>query len=185
LRFAAVFMTTDLLALPAAVLLVYAALHDFAARTVPNWLSVCVLLFGLAIRLADHTFLAGLGVCAVTFALLFVVWMLGGVGGGDVKLWAATAMLIPPDWQPELTFFLRVIILGGLLALFYLALSPLVRRLRARRPRAPEPGGAPRGLLRRVLRVEAWRIRRRAPLPYAFAIAGSAILTLIPLSLQR
>jgi prepilin peptidase CpaA len=39
-----------------------------------------------------------------------------------------------------------------------------------------------RPLVRRVLRAEAWRINRRGPLPYAFAIAGGAILTLLPIS---
>ncbi len=169
-------LMTALMGVPAAMLLVYAALHDFAARTVPNWLPLCLLVLGAGLRLYDHSLLAGLAVAAGTFAVLFVVWLFGAVGGGDVKLWAATALLIPPLWQPELAFFLHVVLLGGGLALLYLLLCLVVPR-----PHASRAGS----LLRRVLRVEAWRIKRRASLPYAFAISGGAILTLLPLSFQR
>jgi prepilin peptidase CpaA len=126
--------------------------------------------------LIDHSLLNGLAIAAVTFAVLFVIWLLGAMGGGDVKLWAATALLIPPMLQPELAFVLRVVVFGGVLAILYLSLRLLVPKPRASRPS---------GLLPRVLRAEAWRICRRAPLPYACAIAGGAIVTLLPLSLQR
>jgi prepilin peptidase CpaA len=164
------------LALAATALLVYAALHDLAVRTVPNWLSALLLLIGLCVRLQDHSLMMGLVIAGATFLVLFIIWLLGGMGGGDVKLWAATALLIPPLMQPELAFFLRVVVFGGVLAIIYLSLCRLVPR-----PRASNQGG----LLRRVLRAEAWRIGRRAPLPYACAIAGGAIVTLLPLSLQR
>jgi len=164
------------LALAATALLVYAALHDLAVRTVPNWLSALLLLIGLCVRLQDHSLIMGLVIAGATFLVLFIIWLLGGMGGGDVKLWAATALLIPPLMQPELAFFLRVVVFGGVLAIVYLSLCRLVPR-----PRASNQGG----LLRRVLRAEAWRIGRRAPLPYACAIAGGAIVTLLPLSLQR
>lgn len=169
-------MLTAILAILATGLLVYASLHDLAARTVPNWLSACLLLIGLVLRLADHALLAGIAVGAVTFAVLAVIWMLGAIGGGDVKLWAASALLVPPLLQPELAFFLRVLFYGGVLAVVYLIVWRLVPR-----PRASRAGGR----LRRVLRAEAWKIGKRAPLPYACAIAGGAIVTLLPLSFHR
>jgi prepilin peptidase CpaA len=157
-------------------LLVYAAFHDLAARTVPNWLPATLLLIGVCARLLDHSLLNAAIVAAVTFVILFVIWMFGAMGGGDVKLWAATVLLIPPMLQPELAFFLRVVVFGGVLALVYLALCLLVpKRLPSR----------PTRLLLRVLRAEVWRIGRRAPLPYACAIATGAIVTLLPLSFQR
>jgi prepilin peptidase CpaA len=161
------------------ILLVYAALHDLAARTVPNWLPVCVFLVGAAWRLFDHALLAALAVAAVTFCVLFVVWVAGAIGGGDAKLWPATAMLIPPSIQPELNFFVRVLVIGGLLALVYLALWLVLPKPRL------GPAARAAGLGRRVLRAEAWRIGRRGPLPYALAISGSAIITLLPLSLTH
>jgi prepilin peptidase CpaA len=165
-------LTPGVMAL-AAVLLVYAALHDVAARTVPNWLPLCLLVLGCGARLADHSLLAGAAVGLITFVALLGLWLGGAMGGGDVKLWAATALLIPPLLQPELAFLLRVLLCGGVLAIFYLLLRFCVPR-----PRGPRQGG----LLRRIVRAEAWRIGRRAPLPYACAIAGGALSTLLPLS---
>jgi prepilin peptidase CpaA len=169
-------MLTLGLAVLATSLLVYAALHDLAVRTVPNWLPAALLAIGLCARISDHSLLSAAIIAACTFGVLFLIWMAGAMGGGDVKLWAATVLLIPPVLQPELDFFLRVVIFGGVLGVFYLALCRLVPK-----PAASREGG----LLRRVLRAEAWRIGRRAPLPYACAIAGGAIVTLLPLSLQR
>jgi prepilin peptidase CpaA len=172
----------------AIALLTYAALHDVAARTVPNWLPLCVLVLGCAARVADHTIITALIIAAVTFAVLFAIWVFGLMGGGDVKLWAATALLIPPQLQPELDFYLRVFLLGGLLGIIYLALWPVVRwARRAGASRVSASGGParrPAGLLRRVARAEAWRIGRRGPLPYACAISASAIFALLPPSLQ-
>jgi prepilin peptidase CpaA len=158
----------------AIALLVYAALHDFAVRTVPNWVPAVLLLLGICLRLADHSLLDAVAVAVASFAALFVIWLLGGMGGGDVKLWAATVLLIPPLLQPELAFILRVVVLGGVLAICYLLLCFFVPK-----PKASRSGGC----LRRVLRTEAWRIGRRAPLPYACAIASGAIVTFFPLPL--
>ena len=169
-------MLTAVLSSGAALLLVYAALHDLAARTVPNWLPLVLLVLGLCARLADHNLFSGLAVAAASFLVLFIVWLLGAMGGGDVKLWAATVLLIPPLLQPELAFFLHVFIFGGILAVLYLSLGFVVHKPRGHRAR---------GLVWRLLRAEAWRISRRAPLPYACAIAGGAIVTLLPLSFQR
>jgi prepilin peptidase CpaA len=168
-------MMSAVLSVPAAALLVYAALHDLAARTVPNWLPLALLGIGVALRLIDHSLLLGLMACLLTFLLLFGIWVLGAVGGGDVKLWAAAALLVPPTLQPEALFFLRTVVLGGGLALLYLGLCFVVPK-----PRAPRQQAARPGFIRRVLRAEAWRIGRRAPLPYAFAISGSALMTLLP-----
>jgi prepilin peptidase CpaA len=160
-------------------LLLYAALHDIAARTVPNWLPLGVFLLGCAWRITDRSLVSGLIVAGATFAVLFAVWLLGGIGGGDVKLWPAAAMLIPPHVESELDFFLRVFVIGGALGLIYLALWLLIPK---RRPAAFMPRA---GLLRRIARAERWRIGRRGPLPYALAISGGAIMTILPFSLQH
>jgi prepilin peptidase CpaA len=160
-----------LLAVPAACLLAYAAVHDVAVRTVPNWLPAILLLLGICARLLDHDLLSGLLVAAIAFAVLFGIWVVGAMGGGDVKLWAATVLLVPPNWQPQFSFFVHVVLAGGLLALVYLGLSLVVPR-----PRATAEGSR----LRRFLRVEQWRIGRRGPLPYACAIAAGAIVALLP-----
>ncbi len=170
-----VMIVTPILAVAATGLLVYAAWHDVAARTVPNWLPILLLVLGVGLRLVDHNLLAAVIIGAVTFVILFGIWLLGAMGGGDVKLWAATVLLIPPGLQPDVNFFFRVVLIGGALAVVYYGLSWIVRPRR----------GAAIHLPARVLRAELWRIRRRASLPYALAIAGGAVLTFLPLSFQR
>ncbi len=177
-------MVDLVLGISALALLVYAALHDFAARTIPNWLPICLLLDGAAWRISDHSLLPAAAVAGFTFAILFVIWVLGAIGGGDVKLWAATALLIPPRLQPELDFFMQVFMIGGLLALVYLGLWLVVPKPRPA-PLARLGGSRAAGLVKRVLRAEAWRIGRRGPLPYALAISASAIITLSPFSLTH
>jgi prepilin peptidase CpaA len=172
------------LGVSALALLVYAALHDFAARTIPNWLPLVLLVDGAAWRIADHSLLPAAAVAGFTFIVLFIIWVLGAIGGGDVKLWSATALLIPPRLQPELDFFLQVFVIGGLLALVYLGLWLVLPKPRPA-PLARLGGSRAAGLVRRALRAEAWRIGRRGPLPYAFAISASAIITLLPFSLTH
>ena len=164
-------MVIVLLAVPAAALLGYAALHDLAVRTVPNWLPAVLFLLGILARLYEHDLVSGLLVAVIAFALLFGIWVAGAMGGGDVKLWAASVLLVPPGWQPQFAFFTNVVLAGGLLALVYLGLSLVVPR-----PRATHQGNH----LRRFLRVEQWRIGRRGPLPYACAIAAGGIAALLP-----
>lgn len=172
-------MVIAILAVPAAGLLIYAALHDLAVRTVPNWLPALLLVFGVCARLLDHDLLSGLGVAGIAFALLFCIWVAGAMGGGDVKLWAATVLLVQPGWQPQAAFFVHVVLAGGALALIYLTLSLVVPRPRALLQ--PSAGTMHQlGRLRRFLRVEQWRIGRRGPLPYACAIAAGAIAALLP-----
>ena len=164
-------MVSAVLGITAAGLLAYAALHDLAVRTVPNWLPAVLLLLGIIARLLGHDLLPGLLVVVVAFAALFGIWAAGAMGGGDVKLWAAAVLLVSPGWQPQFAFFVDVVLAGGLLAVVYLGLSLVVPR-----PRAARQGGR----LRRFLRVEQWRIARRGPLPYACAIAAGAITALFP-----
>jgi prepilin peptidase CpaA len=117
-------------------LLGYAALHDLAARTVPNWVSVAILGLGAAIRLGDHSLIAGLAIVVITFVILTVIWRFGAIGGGDVKLWSASALLISPHWQPEMSFITQVALTGGVLALLYLGLRFVVPLPAHRKPAA-------------------------------------------------
>ncbi len=152
-------------------LLLLAGLHDLAVRTVPNSVSLVLLLIGATLRLLDQTLFLALAAALVMFLLLFAVWLAGLMGGGDVKLWAASVLLIPPSVTLEFTFFANVLLLGGALAVLYLLLSLAVSK-----PVASRAGSH----FRRFLRAELWRIKRRAPLPYACAIAGGAFTVLLP-----
>jgi prepilin peptidase CpaA len=151
-------------------LLLGAALHDMAVRTVPNCVAVVLLALGVAARLLSGDLLIGLAVALVVFVAAALLWFRRLMGGGDVKLLGAVALLAPPGRLPEL--LLMIALCGGVLAVFYLAMSYLVRR----------PADGPRRtLLGRLAKAEQWRLSRRGPLPYAMAIAGGSIISLSPL----
>jgi prepilin peptidase CpaA len=151
-------------------LLVGAALHDVAVRTVPNWVAVALLPVGAVARYLDGDLLLGFGVAAVVFAFAAFLWLRGWMGGGDTKLLGAVALVAPPNRMPEL--LLMTALCGGVLALFYLVMSFVVKR---------PAGGRRQTLLARLAKAECWRLSRRGPLPYAVAIAGGSILSLSPL----
>lgn len=150
--------------------LVAAALCDLAFRLIPNALAVLVALSGAALRLAEGFSALALGLAlAIAFgAALLPAWRRGLLGGGDLKLLAACALLLPAaSFAP---FLLATALAGGAIALVHIGLRPL---LPARLPPAPRGAALPR----RLLRAEAWRIRR-GTLPYAAAIAAGAIAAL-------
>lgn len=155
----------------ALLLLAFAGLHDLAVRTVPNYVSVLLLLIGASVRTLDHNLLPALLFAFGMFLILCAIWMAGLMGGGDVKLWAASVLLVPPSFRMELALMLDVFLLGGGLAIFYLLLSLVIRK-----PAASKAGSH----FHRFLRAECWRIKRRAPLPYACAITGGTFAVLLP-----
>lgn len=163
--------TTFAYAVPAAagLLLLAAALNDVALRTIPNGASVALVLTGAALRLQDGGIVAGLLLAAAVFGVAVLCWQRGWMGGGDVKLLAATALVVPPLQVGSL--LMLTALSGGVLAVLYLILSRVVR--------VAPPGGRRRGPLARVLRAERWRICRGAPLPYGLAIAFGGITLLL------
>ena len=156
-------------------LLVAAAVHDVMARTVPNRVSALIALCGLVAQLARAALTvsgwSGLGLSLLASVAVFIVaammWRRGWMGGGDVKLLAAAALLVPAGLVT--TLIMATAISGSVLSLFYLA-------ARRRLPR-PLPGRPP-SLVARIVRVERWRLRRGGPLPYAVAIASGACFVL-------
>jgi len=151
----------------AAALLLGAALHDLACRTIPNWIPAALALDGLALRVLSGQVLGGIVSGAVVFAGAALLWRRGLMGGGDVKLLGAAALVVPAGLA--LILILAVALAGGVLALIYLALRRLVSA-----PRAGRPAGA----LARIARVERRRIRQCRSLPYGCAIAAGAFFVL-------
>jgi len=156
------------LAVVAVAILIAAMLHDIAFRTVPNWMPLLLATAGL-LRHAIH---GNPAIAALTGLLVTLAaagcWWRGWLGGGDVKLLGAVAVLVPSSLAPRLLG--DVALAGGALALLYLALSRLVP--------AP-PVTRPAALCARIRRAEQWRVRRRGPLPYASAIAAGALFVLL------
>jgi len=151
----------------------YAALHDIAARTIPNKVPACLFALGLTLRVLTHSLLPGLGWALGIFILALICWLRGWLGGGDVKLLPAGALLLPPMSCP--VFLGAVALAGGVLALVYWTLGKWAQR-------RPAPSfrlaARHRTLWRRILNAERWRLVRGIPLPYATAIAAGFLFTL-------
>lgn len=107
---------------PTLIVLAVATFTDLRSRRVPNWLVLPFLLAGIAVSGWLHGAsgighsIAGMGVGLLIYGVLY--WM-GGMGAGDVKLCAAIGAWIGPNQL----FFALVItaIAGGIMALCWAA----------------------------------------------------------------
>lgn len=109
-------------------LVVTAAIYDLRFRRVPNWLTLAGVVVGVGGHAAVSgwagckTALAGLG---LGFGAYLVLYLLQGVGAGDVKLMAAVGAIAGSrDW---LLIFLFTAMSGGLLALIVITMRGRVR----------------------------------------------------------
>ncbi len=175
-------MPVSELILPAALIVYFlAAAHDVAARTIPDRCSLALIVLAVS-----RFVLAGDGTAAMmataaavaVFIGLAALCLTGILGGGDVKLLTASALLVGAPATPALLTVTALI--GGLVAAIYLAASLLLCRLVA--PRRLPPTTAAVRRLRVMLAAELRRIRRRYSIPYGLAIAGAAAVTLAGLS---
>ncbi len=156
-------------------LLGFAAWRDVLTRTIPDSVSIALIVVGCLARLAEGwealavSLLVGVGV----FLVLLPACSRGMLGGADLKLLASLATGLSP--QMTLHLIAAVTLVGGGLAAFYLGLSRLgVSRAATRLSCTTDPS-----FFTRIVTVECWRIRRSAPLPYGIAIAiGAAIVVL-------
>jgi prepilin peptidase CpaA len=148
------------------------AWRDIATRTIPDMLSVTILVIGCIAR-AVHgpsAVVVSLAIALCVFALLLFAFARGFIGGGDVKI--ITAIVIGLSPVETFRFITATALAGGLLAGAYLLLSCYRQTL----PKCKQSS-----LVTRILTIEAWRMRRRKSLPYGVAIAaGSATLLLHP-----
>jgi prepilin peptidase CpaA len=103
------------------------AWQDLKTRRIPNYLTLGTVLAGLGYQLGSggwsglHAGFLGL---AVGFILLFVPYLLGGLGGGDVKALAALGAWLGPVLILHL--FVYVAVCGGLMALGNLCARKLI-----------------------------------------------------------
>jgi prepilin peptidase CpaA len=106
-----------------------AAIYDLRYRRIPNWL----VLTGLVLGLAVNTFLfewaglarALLGI-GLAFLIYFPLYLLRGMGAGDVKLMAAVGAIV--GWEDWLGIFFVTSIVGGIAAMALLAGRSQLRR---------------------------------------------------------
>jgi prepilin peptidase CpaA len=124
----------DILAWIAIILGCAAAADDLRRRRISNWISVSGIAGGLIYHTVRHG-LRGLGWAlagtVIGFAIFLVVYALGGMGGGDLKLMAAFGAILGP--AGIFTAALLAAIAGGLMA----AGSVLLNRRNRTIPYAP------------------------------------------------
>jgi prepilin peptidase CpaA len=154
-----------------AAILLYAAFHDIVARTVPNGVCALLALVGLVARTVAGDWLFGIGSAAIVFVICLLFWLRGWMGGGDVKLIGAAALVVPAG--SVFSFVLATTIAGAVLAMAYLLGGFAARKAYSSRVAATT---RPTGLILRGIRVELRRLRRGGPLPYACAIAAGYLL---------
>ena len=156
-----------------AALLIFAALHDIAARTIPNFVSVLLALIGLGLRTGNGEAGPALMLAAIVFVVCLACWLRGWMGGGDVKLLTASAVFVPPAMVGDM--IVATMLAGGVIGLVYLVARTIARRSAAPRPVRRAAGPWPIAFVARVLRAERWRLLRGCPLPYASAIAAGVL----------
>jgi prepilin peptidase CpaA len=163
--------TTMILA--SGIVLLLAALHDVVSRTVPNWMPALIAGFGVVASFAADRMLISLGCGLAIFIAAAFCWRRGWMGGADVKLLGAVAIVVPPGMVTM--FAIAMSLAGAVHAVVYI----LARRVVT--PPPPLATDRPRGmsLLPRALRAERWRISRGGPLPYACAIAFGFLFVIL------
>jgi prepilin peptidase CpaA len=151
-----------------------AAVSDIRTHKLPNWLTVPALFAALVFH-GITAGLSGLGLAlggfATGFGILFVLWLLKGMGGGDVKLMGALGAWLGP--LPTLYVFVlsTFFAIFGSIGLFFYDLSTHGwRRVRQRFLPAAVTGYGSNA----KSEAEAERIRqKRGLMPYALPVALS------------
>lgn len=146
----------------ASTLLLMGAWQDVALRRMPESLPLALGAIGMLLRAAEGHALGALFAAVLVFSAAVLAWRAGLLGGGDVKLLTAAAVLVPP--AEVLPLLGHIGLAGGALALPY-----LLARVAAPLPDANWAG--------RVWAVERRRLARGGPLPYAVAIAAGCFAT--------
>ena len=108
-----------------------AVIEDMGWRRISNWTTGGALVAGLIVHFLQRSWsgvLHSLLGAAIGFAAFLVFYLLGGMGGGDVKLMAGFGALLGDS--RILPAALLAAASGGVIALGYLAVRSLFRRLK-------------------------------------------------------
>ena len=148
-----------------------AAVIDSRTRRVPNWLTVSAVVLALVFHVLTGG-LAGLGLSlagfGTGFGILLVLWLIGGSGGGDVKLMGALGAWV--GFKPILIVFFLSALVAGFSGLFVLGARTVLRGWNRVKP-VFDPKKKTRGPT-----VE--QKSRRRLLPYAIPVAVSTWMVL-------
>jgi prepilin peptidase CpaA len=162
---------------PAAALLVLAVVLavgvyvELRERRIPNWLTLTGMGLGLLIGYLHGTtaFWVSLGGLAIGFGFLFIFYVFGGLGGGDVKLMGAAGALLGADLiKPALVYTTFIGAFMGVMMVvwqrdFWMRVSRGFWRLAFWRARGAEPEETPAAIA----------------VPYGVAIAIGCLLAIL------
>jgi prepilin peptidase CpaA len=115
-----------------------AVVDDLRRRQISNWIPVFVLTGGMALHFAErgwYGMLSSAGGALCGFAVFLVFYILGGMGGGDVKLMAGFGGLLGPDRLWLASWWTAI--LGAVFALMVLMWSRMRGRRETSIPYAP------------------------------------------------
>jgi len=97
-----------------------ASLYDLRTQRIPNWFTWPLIVSGLILHFPGHPDVWAL------MALLFLAFASGGMGAGDVKLWAALLWQMPvASTTPILLPALATLFATGLAQLFWRRMNNL------------------------------------------------------------
>jgi prepilin peptidase CpaA len=100
------------------VLVVAAGIYDLRTRKIPNWLNLSGLILGIGLNvffLQSHGLVVALLGFGLSLLIYVPLYLVRGMGAGDVKLMAAIGSIAGP--QNWLIIFLVTALLGGAAAL--------------------------------------------------------------------
>jgi prepilin peptidase CpaA len=140
---------------------VAATIDDLARRQVANWIPAAALAGGLGWQIGQNGWMGvlyALAGAAAGFAVFLVFYLLGGMGGGDIKLMAGFGALLGATRLAEAALWTAGV--GGILAVAVIAVKAAQRKF------GPKTDGP----------VETVR----ESIPYAPAIALGVWLALVP-----
>ena len=95
-----------------------ATIDDLARRQIANWIPLAALAGGLGWQMGQNGWKGGLyalGGAAAGFAVFLIFYLLGGMGGGDIKLMAGFGALLGAQQMLWASFYTALV--GGLLGL--------------------------------------------------------------------
>jgi prepilin peptidase CpaA len=133
------------------VVVVCAAVYDLRVRRIPNWLTAPALLAGIGVNTLTqpHGWLISLAGAACALAVYLPLYLVRGMGAGDVKLMAAVGAIAgPSNW---FVIFVATAFVAGAASLLLIAVRRRFRQtagnlatilnelLRARIPAASDP----------------------------------------------
>jgi prepilin peptidase CpaA len=154
--------------------LVWAVVCDLRRRRIPNAASGFVFASGLALNGYNggiHAAASGLAASVILLLALFQPWKAGGIGGGDVKLAAATGAWL--GLSKLIWFALTGAVAGGVVAAVCYALAPAAVKadVRTNLVLAGLHGELPPDV--------ASHRKGKVSVPYAIAISAGAAVALL------